>query len=743
MAAQVNLKVNSNFEQASNDLKKYGKVTEAEAKRIKKFTESFKTAQIDKFIEKNKRTAAAIKATKGPIDAVQAEYKALQRQIQSLITKGLDPQDKSLLRLKNRYNQLQVEMDQTNNKQQKSSNLLTTANAAYLAVGASVVLYTRRVITNTIAVAKQGDELAKTSAIIGISAEQLQELTFAADRSGVSSEELTGGLQKLNKNIGDLRAGTGPLNTILKENNSILLENLKGAEDNEEAFTLLLDAINRSPSEFDKAAIAQAAFGRAGQSLINVAALGAEGLQELREEARSYGLITNEAAAESEEFVDAMTNLKAATEGMKNEIVTGYIPALTDVLSKVTEIIVKERELKKIRDTQKGIFTGEIEAQGQSLEILREALTKNKEAQVALNAVGDPALELYDREQMIIAEIVKLQKDLLVVKKEVSSETVKDSKATLANVEAAKAAALERAKFIQEQANAGFSTKLALFEKEKALQDKFTAELLESEKISLTEKLSVLNNMEAMAEQERLVTFTDFLTARTEQEQLSGEEKILFLEENLARVKDLEMLSNAERLSATKAVEKAITTEKKKQLTARISLMQAELKAVNTLIGGMLDLANVFAGENRKAAEAAKALAHAQAGINTFLAATQALADPRLPFWAKGAAVAGVIASGTASQIKIAQTPIPTAQTGTPAGGITIPNDTSARGDNVAVMAAPGENVQVTPRGEGAGMTQNISVELNGETLIEFMNEKIESGDIRITTDNIQDGITA
>ena len=49
----------------------------------------------------------------------------------------------------------------------------------------------------TLAYATAGDEAAKTSRRIGMSAEAFQEFQFAADRAGVSGEESTKSLEKL------------------------------------------------------------------------------------------------------------------------------------------------------------------------------------------------------------------------------------------------------------------------------------------------------------------------------------------------------------------------------------------------------------------------------------------------------------------------------------------------------------------------------------------------------------------
>jgi hypothetical protein len=107
--------------------------------------------------------------------------------------------------------------------------------------------------------------------------------------------------------------------------------------------------------------------------------------------------------------------------------------------------------------------------------------------------------------------------------------------------------------------------------------------------------------------------------------------------------------------------------------------------------------------------------------------------------WAYAAAAAGAITYGLQRAALLEARPqAPTAQTG---GRFTVPdNPANSRGDSQVMRVNPGEEVDVIPRGE-SGTIQNISVALDGSVLITYINRKIESGEIRITTDNIQGGI--
>jgi len=210
--------------------------------------------------------------------------------------------------------------------------------------GAGVALAAVAVGVNKFAEA--GDEVAKTARKLGLSVEALQELRFAADRSGVSGEAFSEAMKKLNKNVGDLRVGTGLLTTFLNKQNPALAEQLKNVESNEEAFALLTEEISNTESPFDKAALAQAAFGRAGQDLIVMLENGTEGIEDLREEAKKYGnIISTEAAASSEKFIDSLTNMKAAGLALRNKALGPLVEKLQPLIQRMADFVAANQEL--------------------------------------------------------------------------------------------------------------------------------------------------------------------------------------------------------------------------------------------------------------------------------------------------------------------------------------------------------------------------------------------------------------
>jgi len=193
--------------------------------------------------------------------------------------------------------------------------------------------------------AELGDEAAKTSRRLGITAESLQELRFAADRQGVSAGILNSSFTALQKRVGELKSGTGSLFAFLKKTgDKAFIRQLALAKNTEEAFKLITEKAATIKDPMEKAAFASAAFSRAGVDMLKFMEAGTDGISKLREEARKYGaVISNEAAANSELFVDAMTNMKSTISGVAKTIGSKLIPILTPLIQRFADFWVANK----------------------------------------------------------------------------------------------------------------------------------------------------------------------------------------------------------------------------------------------------------------------------------------------------------------------------------------------------------------------------------------------------------------
>ena len=153
----------------------------------------------------------------------------------------------------------------------------------------------------------------------------------------------------------------------------------------------------------------------------------------------------------------------------------------------------------------------------------------------------------------------------------------------------------------------------------------------------------------------------------------------------------------------------AIYAEKKKQLKAQER--DTTIKFAGEAFTGILSLGEAMMGSSeedaRKAFNLNKAASIADATVNTFLAATQALRDPKLPTVAKAFAVGGIIASGLAQVRKIAATQFRASGSSGGGGGGGTGTGAGAASQPTEIFANP----QTTMLGtDGAAMNGGRSV---------------------------------
>jgi hypothetical protein len=745
--ATLGVSIKSDFDQASKDLEQFQAQSESTTRSIKKFQDSFKGEQVDKFLDKQKLSSTALKSTRGELVANKSEFRALQREIERLIKKGIDPQDESVKKLTTQYNKLEKEL-QENEKAQISSaeaskaatNIYDGVAKALLAVGAAAVAGATALVKNSLATAEAGDEYAKASRRIGISAEALQELTFAADRQGVSGEELSKGLEKLNKNVGDLRGGYGALNVALKGSNPELLANLKNAKNNQEAWELSVDALNKTSNELDRAALAQALFGRSGLKLLTVTEAGVDGIKDLREEARKYGIITNEQAVAAEALVDAQTNLTAAFKGVSNEAGAKLFPALTNIINKFTQVITKTDVLDTVLKEITNVFD----------IIAEDVLTINnlEKGVSALSIVFKILFTVIDAIRLNLAVTFNFFKATFI-------PLINGVKGVIAAFDILKKKGLKGAgAAFKELGKAGLDSILDIKDGFVSVAKDVKDTAMRNVELWSDSNKAIVENEKQTAE-ERKTILEEGAVLNSEMSQKLFNEQIVKLNE----IKEAENLNYQERKAALQGflnnrqllhkldADTRIKLEEeviKRQKKLRDDFINTTLGTTKTFVDSFANLGNNIIGilenvgkESRASAIASKVISIAEATVNTALAVTKALAS--LPFPANIAAGATTGLAGAAQIAKIATTPIPSAQTGTSPEGITVNTGRGRTGqDNVGVSVADGETVNVTPRGEEAERTQEFNFKINEEVIFSVMQRGIDGGNVNITTDNIQ-----
>ncbi|MEW5422653.1 hypothetical protein [Amorphus sp. 3PC139-8] len=193
--------------------------------------------------------------------------------------------------------------------------------------------------------ANEMDGLAKLGRQVGFTVQQLRDLHYTGELIGVSGETIDASVQAMTKRIGELKAGTGSLNTYLKKTNPALLEQLKNTTSGAEAFELLISAMRDLPAA-ERNAFAAAAFSRSGQNLVRFAQESGEAIRNYIKEGRNLGgVVSDEDAAAAEAFNDELFRTSYALKGLKVTIGKELLPQITPMITSLKEWVATNKEV--------------------------------------------------------------------------------------------------------------------------------------------------------------------------------------------------------------------------------------------------------------------------------------------------------------------------------------------------------------------------------------------------------------
>lgn len=193
--------------------------------------------------------------------------------------------------------------------------------------------------------ATAGDEISKTSERLGIGVQALQELRFAADRSGISTGTLEMALQRAGRRIAEAANGMGEARVALDALKIQARDAMGNVKTLEQIMPEFLDKFSRIKSAGERNALAMKLFDSEGVAMVQLLSLGRAGFAKLVEEAHKYGrIMTEEEVAATVAFIDAQTNMQTAILGVRNVIGTALLPQLQALIERTTAWVVENRD---------------------------------------------------------------------------------------------------------------------------------------------------------------------------------------------------------------------------------------------------------------------------------------------------------------------------------------------------------------------------------------------------------------
>lgn len=250
------------------------------------------------------------------IEANTKSYENAMRKLQSSTERALRNSQKSVDGLNARLKGLQ-------------STVTKVAGVFGVAFGARALV---GFIKSSVEAGEATGDLAER---LGITAEQLQEFTFAAEQNGSSQEGLATAFRGMTKLLGEVERGSKQAKAELAALGLTAadLRNKSPAD----VFTTLLDRIGRIEDPLRRNAELNKIFGKSGLEMAQLAMQGAKGIDALRDRARELGLVlSNETIDKLQEAGDRIDVIKTAASTAGARMTEAFLPAIASLEAMVT-----------------------------------------------------------------------------------------------------------------------------------------------------------------------------------------------------------------------------------------------------------------------------------------------------------------------------------------------------------------------------------------------------------------------
>jgi phage-related protein len=240
------------------------------------------------------------------------------------------------------------------------------------------------------------DEIGDTAEKIGLSAEAFQEWNHTATILGVSTERMERAFVKVNGILGDIATGNGDKYAESLALIGLSLDDLEG-KNTDEAFNLIRDALSEVEDEAVRLGVANDLLSeRVAADIIPVLTQEASTINDLRNEARELGIVTNEQAAQAGEFTDALDRTKQAVSSLGIDLASTLLPVIQELIIKVRDNVIPTLKdwIDKWNNMDSGTkkiiatLTGLVAAIGPVLSVVGKVGPLLNMASIGLKAVG-------------------------------------------------------------------------------------------------------------------------------------------------------------------------------------------------------------------------------------------------------------------------------------------------------------------------------------------------------------------
>ena len=519
---------------------------------------------------------------------------------------------------------------------------------------------------------KMADAMGKLSTKLQISTTALQTFRFAGEQSGETFQTMDNNLIKFAKNLGEAQTGIGLAKRELEILGISLRDSSGNFKSHEEILNEVADAYKNMDNPARKMASAMALFGRSGHVMVNMLSDGSEGLKDLRKQLVSTGGIIKESfIRDAEDANDAMNLLSHTFGAMTTRLLSGLSPAILEVTDALQLLMGldpnKTMSLRRLRKEYDDLDVS-ISKTATRIRKMEQARVDSGVVEVEKQILKNLMQEQYEIEVQIELrkQVEERQNAQIKAQQKIKDEAEKQKK-----VEERKLKVLKEQELTQKNAAANQfagATKAISAQNQLNAEHEKTIELLEQE------------YSEDFAEMEK--KRTDEIGYRNDKLREQG--MLYGMGQEAMRIGTQEMLANNELL---KQSDQELNDQRLANAMSTSQTMIHQMK-----------------GFNKSWFEASKALSIAETIMNTYKAATAALAIQPPPV---GMAFAAIIAGlGFANVARIRGQKFQ----GKEMGGTVRSGQPYIVGEAGAELFTPNQTGTITPNNAMGGNNVNINI---------------------------------
>ena len=205
-----------------------------------------------------------------------------------------------------------------------------TIGAALAATTAAVVASGKAFVNAAQDVAAYGNEIDKESQKLGISAQAYQEWDFIMQHAGASIDGMKTAMKKL---VTEAQNGSDAFEAL-----GLSQEQVANMSQ-EDLFYTTISALQDMENQEQRTALASQLLGKQAMELGPLFNMSSTDLEEMRQQAHELGAVmSDEAVASSAQFQDSLQNVQASLSGLKNNMMSEFLPSMSTVMDGLASI---------------------------------------------------------------------------------------------------------------------------------------------------------------------------------------------------------------------------------------------------------------------------------------------------------------------------------------------------------------------------------------------------------------------